>query len=199
MTTTASPPSRNASPSRIARAVASALWPDVQSQTCFAPGVYWFHCAGHGGCVAVIDAASLPPIAVDVARACKKTELALFIDYGGHRRPRTEIRTSITYTAESLRETARTDPRCRLYAAWVGEEDCDWACILHAAPHLIAAAREKLGWALNDDDVDGCLGRWNAEFRDALKAASTPDTCEASGGAAASATGATPSPRPPAS
>ena len=180
-TSTAGPRTPKADPSRIARAVAGALWPDVQSQTCFAPGVYWFHCAGHGGCVAVIEAAELPAIAVDVARNCKKTELALFIDYGGQRRPRTEIRTSVTYKADSLREAARTDRRCRLYEVWVGEEDCDWACLVHAAPSLIAAARKRLNWALTGEDVDSCLGRWNADFRDALHAALTPEHCDACG------------------
>lgn len=160
-----------AQPARIARAVAADLWPSVQNQQKIAAGVWWFSCAGHGGCVAVIGVAELPEIAVDVARARGKTELAIFIDYGAHHRPRTQVRTSITYTEQGLRDLAARDARVTLFELWVGEEDCDWACIFHSASALIEPAARALGWTLRADDVDGCVDRWNPEFRDALAAA----------------------------
>ena len=149
---------------RVARAIAEDLWPDIQTQQCFAPGVYWFSSAGHGGCVAIVGTAALSPVAVDVARACEKTAVAVFVDGGPHSRPRTRIWTSIKFEEQALREAAAKHSCTTLVEAWVGEEDCDWACIFHAVPRLIEAARAKLNWGLTIEDVDGCLGRGTPSF-----------------------------------
>jgi hypothetical protein len=70
-------------PSRIARAVAAGLWPDVQQQTQIATGIYTFDCARHGGVVAVIGVADLPDHAVDVARRLGKIELVVVAPRSG--------------------------------------------------------------------------------------------------------------------
>lgn len=140
--------------------MAGALWPDVQSQSRVAPGIYGFSCAGHGGLVAVIGEAELPAAAVAVARECHKVELAV-VTYGH----RTRVYTTAKYTAESLRRIAE-HPDAELFECWIGEEDCDWATIAYVAPEVISGGIRTGYFSQSADDemVRACLKRWNEDF-----------------------------------
>jgi hypothetical protein len=147
-------------PSRVARTMAGALWPDVQFQHKVAAGIYGFSCAGHGGLVAVVGAANLPTAAVDVARECGKIELAV-VAYGR----RTRVYTTAKYTAESLRKIAE-HPDAELFECWIGEEDCDWATIAYVAPEVIPGGIRAGYFSQSADEtyVRECLERWNADY-----------------------------------
>lgn len=149
-------------PSRVARTMAGALWPQVQSQYKVARGIYGFSCAGHGGLVAVVGEADLPAAAVDVARECGKTELMAVVSNGGNR---TKTYTSARYTRESLRKMAEW-PWVTLIECWVGEEDCDWATIAYVAPEVISGGIRAGYFSQSADQeyVRGCLEHWNGDF-----------------------------------
>ena len=153
----------NPTPSRIARKLAGDIWPDVQHQRKLAPGIFDFSCAGHGGTVAVLDAADLPADLVDLARKHGKTELVG--NYHGR------LISSELYTRETFeRMRAAGMP---VYECWAGEEDCDWALIALASPAMCAAiaARMTSGAMPGVRTADGmrqyareCSERWNPEF-----------------------------------
>jgi hypothetical protein len=153
-------------PSRIARTIAGQLWPDVQAQYRCVPGVYGFSCAGHGGLVAVLDAAKLPAYAVNAARECGKMELV-----ASHPRGRGfKTYTTVRYTADSLRKLA-LDPRVTLHECWIGEEDCDWATIAYADPGVVAGgvragyfSQSAFDGGEGNKYVRDCLKRWNLDF-----------------------------------
>ena len=109
-----------ATASRVARRVAGALWPDVQSQKKVAPGTFGFSCSGHGGLVAVIGEAPFTEEQVQRAREYGSIELAVF----GHGRSYT----TATHEAAGLREWAERYG-AEVYEVWVGEEDCAWALL----------------------------------------------------------------------
>ena len=145
-------------PSRIARRMAGELWPDVQPQRKLAPGVFDFSCAGHGGIVAVLDAAELPAELVGLARKHGKME---FVGYYGGRLITSERYTRETF--ERLQESGRQVWKC-----WVGEEDCDWALIALASEAVCVALAEK--WrgrdgaaGVRDYAVDNAR-RWNPDY-----------------------------------
>lgn len=154
-------------PSRVARTVAAALWPQVQSQYRCAPGVYGFSCAGHGGLIALLEwnseptAAELSPEAIAAARAEHKTEFVAFVSNGRG----FKSYTSATYTVESLRKLAEW-PWTHLFEVWTGEEDCDWATLCYASPKILTGAIKAgyLSEGVTREDVRGNLQRWNPDF-----------------------------------
>lgn len=153
-------------PSRVARAVAGREWPDVQVQRWLAPGVFGFTCAGHGGIVAIVGVADLPEAAVELAREHGQTELIVFrpgeVMYSGG--SPAGLRTPI-YRRESLERWAR-ERRFPTFEVWVGEEDCDWACIVLANDGIREGGIEARYFAsgLTAEDVRGCAERWSGAF-----------------------------------
>lgn len=148
-------------PSRVARAMAAATWPDVQHQTKLGPGVFDFSCAGHGGIVAVLNAANFPPEVVEVAREHGKTELIVY-GFGG-------FSTTERYTRESLAEWADAHGFPQ-WEVWIGEEDCDWALLVVADPTL--AGPMARGWRKTPAEVAQYARenaeRWNPDVLAAL-------------------------------
>lgn len=148
-------------PSRIARAYAASAWPDVQSQTKLAPGVFDFSCAGHGGTVAVLDFADLPAELVALARKHSKTEYV-----GLHGR---SLITSEQYTRETF-ERMR-EHGMPVFEVWAGEEDCDWSLIALASERICAAMAEKMRDGSPMATADGMhtyalenAARWNPGY-----------------------------------
>lgn len=158
-------------PSRIARRLAGDFWPDVQAQRKLAPGVFDFSCAGHGGIVAVLDAAELPAELVDLARKHGKTELVG--DYHG------KLITSERYTRDTFDRMQAAG--MAVLECWIGEEDCDFALIALASEKVCAGlaktAREGSPYSTPEGMRAYCrenAERWNPEFvadMDSLEAA----------------------------
>lgn len=152
---------REPTPSAIARTLAAQTWPDVQSQTKLGPGVFEFSCAGHGGIIAVLPAASFPEDAVSIARAHGRTELVVH----GFRR----YMTSERYTRESLAEYAERHG-FPSWECWVGEEDCDWALLVVAKPELADAMAARKGYVTPKTGAEILqyarenAERWNADI-----------------------------------
>lgn len=160
----ASPRSKTRTPpSSLARLLASQEWPDVQAQYQLGRGVYGFTCAGHGGIIAVIGEAELDPKHVEVARKQGKTELVAEVRSGS----RTKRYTSHKYTRSSLEELAKRSPeQVSLVELWAGEEDCDWATIVHANPDLLDAGKNAgyFGSTATMETVADNVRAWNERF-----------------------------------
>lgn len=152
-----------ATPSRIARHVASALWPEVQQQSKVARGVFNFSCAGHGGLVAIVGAADIPSNHLRAARESGRLELVVI----GSRRI---LSTCQGYTRESLVEWAERAGAEQI-EVWPGEEDCDWATIALAVPAVLEGAvkaRVFADCALEDDFAFDTCRRWCEDYLLAL-------------------------------
>ncbi|HTB50081.1 MAG TPA: hypothetical protein VK701_03820 [Solirubrobacteraceae bacterium] len=154
--------------SRIARAVAAALWPDVQSQRKLCRGAFAFSCAGHGGIVALLDEMSLAEGAVRAARECGLIALAARVDHG--RSCRTYC-TAAGYDRRELDRLAQSYPDAvELREVWIGEEDCDWATLALVS----AAVREGMsrsGYATSEVTQEAAyqtVQSWNEQFLAAL-------------------------------
>lgn len=150
-------------PSQLARNLAERLWPDVQSQMQLAPGVYDFSCAGHGGVIAILDHANFPERNVKAARDLGFTELIGVQRVSANRRRFYATVGSNAYTRESIEKAAAAHPSFKVFEAWVGEEDCDWATIFYSDPKLIDKANAK-GWGVSEKIVRNCLVNWNERF-----------------------------------
>lgn len=148
-------------PSAIARYLAGQLWPQVQFQKKVAKGIYGFTCAGHGGIVAVIGATNLGDHFIEAARTCKLTELVVVTPAGKY--------STHKYTPESLREYAETHGY-PIFECWVGEEDCDWATIIHALSDDDFARAQTSGYfsTIDRDSVYESLRGWNERYLKAL-------------------------------
>lgn len=127
-------------PSRIARAIAARQWPDIQRQCKIGRGVFGFSCAGHGGIVAVLEHAELSADAIEAARAS-----GFVVDC-------------------YIPGTGRT------FAAWIGEEDCDWSTILFADDSLRTGAirGRYLAEDVTREDVERSARDWNPDYVSAL-------------------------------
>jgi hypothetical protein len=148
----------SATPSRIARRVAGALWPDVQAQRKVAPGTFGFTCAGHGGLIAVAGAAPFDEATVQRFRDYGRTELVVTAPGRAY--------TSVTYTKDSLRELAERYEAATLYEVIVGEEDCDWALLAWESEEI----REGMATAgyfsrvATREEVLETVERWNPRW-----------------------------------
>jgi hypothetical protein len=159
MSTRQTPP-----PSAIARHVANATWPGVQTSDKLAKGIYWFTCVGHGGAVAALGEADLPDANVEAARTTGRLELVAITPWKGKRYYSTAAR----YTRESLERWARRHDFPTV-EVWVGEEDCDWAQIAYCSAEMREAMRTKLGCSrISERDCFDSLRRWNERYLRAL-------------------------------
>lgn len=149
----------NVTPSKIARAAASANWGPVQSQKTILPGVVGFDTAGHGGVVAVIGHCDIDDRLVQIARDLGFVEHVLVV--AGSRR--TQMFSSARYDLDWMLNYANTHTDGTLYEVWIGEEDCGWATIAYAQPKTIENAK-YFSEHLTADDVRTSLVRWNDEF-----------------------------------
>lgn len=147
-------------PSRIARTMAGALWPDVQHQQQIAKGVYGFSCAGHGGIIAVIGVADLDESAVEIARREGKTEFVG--NYAGR------LITSERYTKGTFLDMQTMGDRYQVWEVLVGEEDCDWAVVLLSLRDTNAALASACGKYLSETvtlaEVRNAVRDWNPDF-----------------------------------
>jgi hypothetical protein len=143
-------------PSRIARLIASQMWPDVQRQERIAPGVYWFSCAGHGGCVAVRGVADIDDQAWHLANEYRMTA-AVAYEHG-------KLKSSLRYNGAQVRAFEGS------VEVWIGEEDCDWATIYQAHNDIERLIRVSVakGMTLDADYVAASCKQWNPDFYTAL-------------------------------
>jgi hypothetical protein len=151
-TMTSTPGPSKVAPSKIARYAGSQEWADVQFQTKYAPGVFWIDSAGHGGLVAVLDAAtSLPNAAVQAARNTGRVaQVAVHI---AGRRKRSFY--SAHYTPESWQRFLNLNAGViEVHDVWVAEEDCEKDLLLACCQDVWRAHSEKM--------IDPAA--WRAEF-----------------------------------
>jgi hypothetical protein len=147
------------------------MWPDVQKQDKVTKGVYTFMSAGHGGLVAVLDAADLPADAVTAARATGGLIYTVAVARHGR-----SVRMYSTvpgdsrnscFTREALEQFAANNPgRVTLHDVWVGEEDCGWATLALVSSD-IRDGLIRLGAAAGSVTGDApytCVQRFNEEF-----------------------------------
>ena len=148
---------RNIAPSRVARTMAAAQWPDVQDQRKCTRGVFGFTCSGHGGLIAVIGEADLPDAAITAARETGRTGLVVF----------SPGRTFTTekWTPDSL--TAWAESRgYPIFEVWIGEEDCDFATLCYANDE-IRTGGIRSGYFSESCTAEYCrenIDRWNEEW-----------------------------------
>jgi hypothetical protein len=156
------------SSSRVARCVAAALWPDVQSQRKLCRGAFAFSCAGHGGIVALLDELSLADREVQAARECGLVALVARVDDG--RSCRTYC-TAAGYDEGQLQAQARAYPHAvELREVWIGEEDCDWAT-LALVSEAVRDGMLRSGYAtaeITRDYAYQTVQSWNERFLAAL-------------------------------
>jgi Asp-tRNA(Asn)/Glu-tRNA(Gln) amidotransferase C subunit len=154
-------------PSALARTVAGQLWPDIHKQYKLGKGVFGFSCAGHGGIVAVVGSADLDPRHVEAARQRGMVELVAEVRRGS----KTKRYSSSRYKRSDLEQLARAEPNAvTLTELWVGEEDCDWATILHGHQQLLEGAKQAgyLTASTTMEDVEETVQHWNERFLAAL-------------------------------
>jgi len=188
--------SKPPTPSRIARAVAAKFWPDVQVQTKYAPGIFNFSCAGHGGLVAVLGEATFRPEHIELAR-----KHGYLLPYAAVTKYRDGTGPVSLHLCESItvaaawNEWADNLPLAAVLASgevWVGEEDCEWATIAACSPDYMAGWEAKVragdGWTFADDAARdryiaefitgdyprGVLSRWYPDFLADLTALDAP-------------------------
>jgi hypothetical protein len=158
---------KQASSSTIARSVAAAMWPDVQSQKKLCRGAFAFSCAGHGGIVALVAELDLPADVVQAARDCGL--IALVADVQGRRSRR--YCTAAGYRESDLRKMAEDYPgQVRLLEVWIGEEDCGYAT-LALVSDAVREGFHRSGWTsceLTHEDVYRTVQSWNERFLQAL-------------------------------
>ncbi len=121
-----------------------------------AAGVYWFSCAGHGGCVAVHGIANISEGAWAAARASGKT---MIVGRAGRR-----LYNDHHYNAAQVRVLDEQ------WEVWIGEEDCDWATIYMAHNDLdgLIKRSEAKGMTLDREYVARSCKSWNPDFYTAL-------------------------------
>lgn len=145
-----------ATPSKVARRIAGALWPDVQQQRKVAPGTFGFSCSGHGGLVAVVGEAPFTDEQVQRFRDYGSVELVAF--RGGR------SFTTATHLEAGIRVWA-SQPGAELYEVIVGEEDCAWALLAWESDEI----REGMFTAgystqLTTAEVLETVERWNPRW-----------------------------------
>jgi hypothetical protein len=155
--------------------VASRLWPDIQRQRKIDKGVFSFSSAGHGGVIAILGEADLPPEHVAAAREVGLIETVCVLRGRGRgtRGPTTRLlSTAEGYSREQLVRLAEEEPeRASLLEAWVGEEDVDWAMLFLANPALAQRAHEAewLAGVPAPEEVRGLVQSWKEEYLAALE------------------------------
>ncbi len=168
-----------ATPSRLARHIASRLWPDVQWQRKIAPGVFGFSSAGHGGVIAIVGEADLPEEHVAAAREVGLVE-GICVLRGRGTAPGTRARVLSTaegYPRERLVGLAEEEgDRATFFEAWVGEEDCDWATLFLASPALSdqAVAANWSSDAPTPEELRDLVQRNNERYLAALEPGYVP-------------------------
>jgi hypothetical protein len=167
-------------PSRIARFAAGKTWGNpVQSSRKLAPGIFLHDTPGHGGLVAVLDAATdLTPAGIAAARASGRIEtVAVHTRAAGHRVKHALYGPSGQYAAGPSRarfEAFAAEHGMQLVEVWIGEEDSEYATILLASPAARAAVFARYAGTQPETDAGRCaelIGvcqRWQPDFLEHL-------------------------------
>ncbi len=130
---------------------AACPWEDIQQEEEIAPGVYWFCCAGHGGAIAVLSAAT--HLSTEGLQAARERGLITEVEvqHGAGR---------------------------RCFEAWVGEEDVEWATLALASTAICDGLARRTTKPLTADQVRALAlktcQRWNERFLVALDPAYQP-------------------------
>lgn len=160
-------------PSRVARAVAEYMWGNpVQNQSQVATGTYEFSTPGHGGFVAVLDHAPIPP---EIAQRIRERDvfrvrvLALPRQFGwGGDGARMYYGCQLAIDPSESDVHKLGEIACDWIDCMVGEEDAAWAVMMAVAPDILAgynAHRAKTwnGRPITREEVLDCVARWHAK------------------------------------